>query len=205
MIVAGRVRLLEHMLREWVTPLLKKHGFKKAGLSYETENPETIVIINYQRSRDGQSCDRFTVNLGIGSKRIFEIEDRRVSNRTPVELSHWRMRLGRALAEPSNAWWELCDAADMAQVGHEQREILMNRALPLLERMASDAALREEWKQGKAPGLTELERLLNLSVLLNNPERRKEQRAVIRELKDLAAQTGFGGRVAVRLEDLGIE
>jgi hypothetical protein len=60
-------------------------------------------------------------------------------------------------------------------------------------------------EKGKAPGLTELERLMNLSVLLSGPEHRDEQQAVIAELKDLAGRKGFGGRVAVHLEDLGVE
>jgi hypothetical protein len=46
---------------------------------------------------------------------------------------------------------------------------------------------------------------MNLSVLLSGPEHRDEQRAVIAELKDLAGRKGFGGRVAVHLEDLGVE
>ena len=36
-------------------------------------------------------------------------------------------------------------------------------------------------------------------------QHRHEQRAVVKELKDLASRKGFGGRVAVHLEELGIE
>lgn len=203
--MADSVKVLEPLLSEWVTPLLKPMGFRKVGLAYEKEDAEAIVVIGYQRSVQGGACDRFTVNLGIGSKRLFAFEDQPKSKRTPVELCHWRMRLGRTLEESTDAWWELCGPADAPAVGEEQQEILKTRALPLLERMASDDALRAEWMAGKAPGLTELQRLLNLSVLLDHPNHRSEQRAVIGELKDLASRKGFGGRVAVHLEALGVE
>jgi hypothetical protein len=199
------LKLLEQLLSEWVTPVLKERGFRKVGLSYEKDEAEAIVVVGYQRSRDRGDCDRFTVNLAVASKRVFSFEDHRTSKRTPVELCHWRMRLGRTLEESADTWWELCSAADVSAVGQEQQALLKTKALPILRKTASDEALREQWKKGKAPGLTELERLMNLSVLLSGPEHRDEQRAVIAELKDLAGRKGFGGRVAVHLEDLGVE
>jgi hypothetical protein len=204
-IMAESVKVLEKLLSEWITPLLSPRGYRKSGLTYEKDDAEAIVVIGYQRSVHGGACDRFTVNLGIGSKRLFAFEDQRKSKRTPVELCHWRMRLGRTLEESSDVWWELCGPEDLAAVGQEQQEILTTRALPLLEKTASDEALRVEWMAGKAPGLTELQRLLNLSVLLDDSNHRSEQRAVIEGLKDLASRKGFGGRVAVQLEALGVE
>jgi Domain of unknown function (DUF4304) len=203
--VSRTLKLLEKLLSEWVTPLLKERGFRKVGLSYEKDEAEAIVVVGYQRSRDGGDCDRFTVNLAVGSKRVFTFDDHRTTKRTPVELCHWRMRLGRTLDEPADTWWELCNVADVSAIGQEQQALLKMKALPLLEKTASDEALREQWKKGKAPGLTELQRLLNLSVLLNDPKHRDEQQAVIGQLKDLAGRKGFGGKVAAHLEDLGVE
>jgi hypothetical protein len=197
--------LLNELLTVWITPLLKREGFKKTGLAYEKDTGEDLLVIGYQRSRASGDCDRFTVNLGIASKRLFALDDERKSKRTPVELCHWRMRLGRTLEVSADTWWELCEPADIPVAGRDQQEILRTRALPLMERMASDEALRSEWRAGRAPGLTELQRLLNLSALLNDPEHRGEQRAVIDELRDLASRKGFGGRVAVHLEALGVE
>jgi hypothetical protein len=203
--VAESVGLLEELLREWIAPLLKPEGFRKAGRSFEKESEEAIVVVNYQRSRDGGECDRFTVNLGIASKRLFAFEDPRRTKHTPVEVCHWRMRMGRTLDPPRDAWWELCSSTDVPEVGREHQEILRTKALPLLEMTACDSKLRAEWTAGRAPGITELQRLLNLSALLNDFEHRDEQRMVIEEMKDLARRKGFGGRVAVHLEELGVE
>jgi len=74
-IVAERVKLLDELLREWITPLLKTKGFKKAGVSYEKDDADAVVVVGYHRSRDAGDCDKFTVNLGIGSKRIFAFEE----------------------------------------------------------------------------------------------------------------------------------
>jgi Domain of unknown function (DUF4304) len=201
----NRMKLLDELFRESIGPLLKANGFKKAGLAFERDGTDVIVVIAFQRSRHGGDCDKFTANLGIGSKRIFAFEDKRTNQRTPVDLCHWRMRLGRTLEDSADMWWELCGPADLPAVGDELQEILTTRALPLLSRMSSDEALRAEWRAGRAPGLTELQRLLNLSVLLNDPEHLSEMPAVVGQLKDLAHRKGFGGRVAVHLEELGVE
>lgn len=182
---------------------MKTEGFHKAGLSFEKHDVEVITVVNYQRSRDGGTCDRFTVNLGIASRRLFAFEDPRTGTRTPVECCHWTMRLGRTLEPPSDAWWELCSAADVPSLGRVHQEFLKAKALPFVSRMASDDALRAEWVANRAPGLTDLQRLLNLAVLLDDSEHRDEQRAVIEELKELAIRKGFQGRVAVHLEKLG--
>jgi len=203
--VANSVGLLEELLHEWIAPLLKSEGFRKAGQSFERENEETIIVVGYQRSVERGECARFTVNLGIASKRLFAFEDPQRTKHTPVEVCHWSMRMGRTLDQPRDAWWELCSSADLPAVGREHQEILRTKALPLLEMTASDSRLRAEWTAGRAPGLTELQRLLNLSALLNDLEHRDEQRTVVEELKDLARRKGFGGTVAVHLEELGIE
>jgi hypothetical protein len=128
------LKLLEQLLSEWVTPVLKERGFRKVGLSYEKDEAEAIVVVGYQRSRDRGDCDRFTVNLAVASKRVFSFEDHRTSKRTPVELCHWLMRLGRTLDESADPWWELCSAADVSAVGQEQQALLKTKALPLLEK-----------------------------------------------------------------------
>jgi hypothetical protein len=205
MIMLGSVKLVDGLLSDWITPLLKEKGFRRMGMSYEQDTREAIAVVGYQRSVSRGDCEKFTVNLGIGSKRIFAFEDQRTSKRTPIELCHWRMRLGRTLDEPADTWWELCGPADLPVVGREQQELLRAKALPLLNRMTSDDALRAEWREQRAPGLTELQRLLNLSVLLNDSEHREEQHAVIGKLKSLARGKAFAGTVAVHLEELGVE
>jgi hypothetical protein len=203
--VAEPARLLDELLADWVTPLLNKEGFRKTGLSYHKNDVEAIMVIAYQRSVRRGECDTFTVNLGIGSKHLFAFKDKSAPKRMSVERSHWSMRLGRLLENPHDAWWELCTKGDVATIGREQRDLLETKALPALNHMASDEALRRKWLARQAPGLTELQRLLNLSVLLDDPDHRAEQRAVIGELKDLATRKGFGGRVAAHLEELGVD
>jgi hypothetical protein len=99
----------------------------------------------------------------------------------------------------------LCDPADVGRVGDELERALESRALPLLAECASDAALRDEWAAGRAHGITELQRLQFLSALLDEPERRNEQAAVIEELREFGERKGLTGAVGAHLERLGIE
>ena len=194
--------LLGKLLSEQVAPLLKREGYRRSGQLFQREADESITVIGYQRSVRETGCDRFTVNLGIASKRLLDFEDRRTSARMPTERCHWQLRLGRLLDPPRDAWWEICDHADLDKVGQEQVNLLGLRALPTLGQMASDAALREAWLQGKAAGLTELQRLMYLSVLLDQPGLRDKQRKIIEELRAFGEKKGLTPTVNDHLERL---
>jgi hypothetical protein len=197
--------LLGALIRDWLTPVLKDHGFRRVGRSYEREGDEVIGVVDVQRSLRETGCERLTVNLGVASKKVFAFANHRTGKRTPIELCHWRVRLGRTMEHAGDAWWELCEAADLERVGSEVSEALVKNGLPALDRMSSNEALRSEWAAGRAPGITELQRLQFLSILLNEASLRPQQQEVVQELKELGQRKGLMGVVSVHLEALGVE
>ena len=84
-----------------------------------------------------------------------------------IENCHVKFRLGDFLNEPRDLWWEMgvSPAADR-EVAETIGELLFSVALPRIEPLAADPALRDYWLTGHAPGLTDFERLMNLSALV---------------------------------------
>jgi len=109
------------------------------------------------------------------------------------------------MGQGGDAWWELCESSDVSGVGAEVAEALTTNGLPTLNRLGSDGALRGEWSAGRSPGITELQRLQYLTILLNEPGLRGEQAAVVEQLKELGRRKGLMGAVSVHLEQLGVE
>jgi hypothetical protein len=201
----ARSNLLNDLLGKRIAPRLKDLDFHRFGMSFERRTQEVILVVNFQRSVRETGCERFTVNLGVGSQRLFAFEDRRKTARTPIELCHWRIRLGRTAESPGDSWWELCEETDVDRVGDEVTMLLEYRGLPVLNEIGSDASLRAQWAEGKAAGITELQRLQFLAVLLDDPGLKAQQRVVVEELKEFGRRKGLMGAVGAHLEALGLE
>lgn len=203
-VVVAHPRLLETLVSERVSPRLKEAGYRRSGLRFERDAGEALAIVQFQRSRRETGCDRFTVNVGVASKRLLTFEGLS-GTRLEFDQFHWKKRLGRTTDDPHDEWWELCSETDVDSIASRVVSILVADALPQLDRMSSDMALTSEWLEGRSPGLTELQRLMGLTVLLDVDDKRQLQAEYIQKLKDYGNAKGLRGRVGVHLEDLGVE
>jgi hypothetical protein len=62
------------------------------------------------------------------------------------------------IPEQEDIWWTVTSEAEAEATGEELRELLETYGLPALERVSSIDRLRELWKSGRCPGLTDWER-----------------------------------------------
>jgi hypothetical protein len=153
-------RDLDHVLREF--------GFRRDGLVYRNHLGSNSVILAVQRdSRAPSNALRFTVELGITSSRLLSFfnEDFESSDRVDITDACWRERIGVILGS-DDVWWDVADSSEAEAVARELRRALTDVAIPLLLEIASDERLRDIWRSGRSPGLTELQRLMNLGVFL---------------------------------------
>lgn len=148
-------------LQEWkkivaapATDLLRKSGFRKKGLRFSAHQGDASMHVDFQSS---QASDRhqlkITVNLSI---RLGQLD------RDPTIFAsdgHWRQRIGRFMADPRDHWWLCRNDEEARRAGEEIAAILEEAALPEMERLASDEALKALWIAGHSPGLTEHQRL----------------------------------------------
>ncbi len=173
------------LVTEGLAPLLKDHGFVRSGLNFRREGDETIALINIQKSRKS-SKDQvlFTINLGIASRLLirFYLLTNEVATLS-WEDCHWRRRLGLLTAAEKDLWWSIVDETSIDDVGEMLRGYIEKLAIPEIEKYASDRALCDLWLSGLAPGLTNFQRLMNLSVLIRVTGRVNLEPIVLNELR----------------------
>jgi hypothetical protein len=74
--------------------------------------------------------------------------------------------LGFFSPNPSDTWWRIDTKTSPSAIGKEIVDTLLQLARPEMETHMSDASLMSLWASGDSPGLTEVDRLKFLSVLL---------------------------------------
>lgn len=75
------------------------------------------------------------------------------------------MRLG-FLQAGRDKWWTVDQGTALDSVEQEIRQLLCERGILEIEKHLDDANLRDLWLSGRSPGLTEIQRLMNLVVLI---------------------------------------
>jgi hypothetical protein len=150
-----------------LTTALRPKGFAGRGGTFLLEREGNLLVVGLQKSqkssRQSISC---TVNLGVASGRLLRFFSvQRVPGKPPSEC-HWTERLGLLLPGPADRWWTLETRTDPSPVLQELEESVLSSGLPALEQVHHDEALKALWMSGRSPGLTNLQRLKYLSVLV---------------------------------------
>lgn len=155
-----------HWIRDEVAPLLKGLGFTRAGLTFRIRVQSNIAIVNIQKSsKSSAAAVHFTATAGVWCRRIAEMEGAMSESTPSIEDCHWTQRLGEMTSVRNDVWWVL--QADQREHG-DLRHFLdaLKRGVSSMQAMASDEALRDLWLTGVSPGLTNIQRLMYLSILL---------------------------------------
>lgn len=177
----------DRFLRDFVTPHLRGRGFLKSGYSFVLRLEGNRGLIQFQKGRKSTAAEiLFTVNLGVTSERLRRFEGETTDSKPSIDGCHWSTRLGFLLPEREDKWWSIRTDAEAEKLGVQFREFLPV-AVEAIGQNISDIALRDLWLRGESPGLSDLNRLRNLSVLLKvfGPARVLEP--VLSELKNLSA------------------
>lgn len=197
----------QQFLRTYISPFLRDAGFRQRGSTYWKACGDNLALIGFQKSLGSQASHiLFTVNLGIVSGRLGRSPSARPGNAQGMSLSesHWSQRLGQLLPESTDKWWILEPTTDVARLAAEINSALQNLALPALEKYCSDSALRDLWISGVSPGLTNVQRLMYLLVLLNELGPKAILPDVARELRSKSAGTQVSNTVERQLAALGL-
>lgn len=118
-----------------ITKILAPEGFHKKGRTWRLDTPETIAVVNLQRS---QWSEKFYLNLGVMVK----------SMDSKLEPKHYECHARRRLAEimPSrlrgHALFDLCDPSILPEEREKEITAAINDiALPLLRKCKTFAGL----------------------------------------------------------------
>jgi hypothetical protein len=145
-------------------PYMREQGYSaKGNVFHRTTADGNSCLIQVQTSvKSLPSLALFTINYGAYSSRIGRFFGDDESAARDVTRAHWRTRIrdGRR-----DTWIQVASDAALDAIADELLARLKSIQVDL-EKHCSDDVLRDEWMSGRSPGLTDLERLLYLSVLL---------------------------------------
>jgi len=109
----------------------------------------------------------FTINVGVISQRILSFYGQDPSIKKPdIWETHWRSRIGHLMPENEDVWWSIDQETEFEKLGQSLLGKIETFLLPNLHKIISDTALRDLWLSGKAPSLTDFQRLMFLCILL---------------------------------------
>lgn len=180
------VKLYKSLISDVVYPVLKDHEFRLDKESLFSENEEIITLVGFQKSsKSTKDSFVFTINIGFLVKRISLFKRGSVTQQPEPDDCHWKMRIGFLLDDRKDKWWTLSNEADFSALSGELKGIVAERVLPLLKNYSSVDSFINFWLSGKAQGITDFERMINLSVLLKQAGRTEDLKSVIEQLNNI--------------------
>lgn len=188
--------LIYEQLLKSLTPALTSHGFRRRSQRFHLCHDGNWSVVEFQKStRSTGDKVIFTVNLGVALRRLLTFAGLDATRPAPIEECHWRERLG-FLVGSQDKWWTIDPGTAMNDIGQELQRDLLNFAVPEVTRFLDEQALKALWLQGQSPGLTDIQRLKHLSVLLKALGPPEELERTLRDLKDSSKGKPTAGMVA---------
>jgi len=144
---------------------LKPLGFARKGHVFRLLRNGNCGLIEFQRS-DKNTDEKllFTINLGVVCGELLGWLRSGIAETRLVD-AHLRLRIGKLLPDRPDKWWEVTGLTDLVLITKEVVELLLKRAVPLIESHLETKALLDLWESGQSPGLTEFQRKRFLSEL----------------------------------------
>ena len=96
---------------------------------------------------------------------------------------HWEVRLGQLIPESGDRWWTLSDEASYVPVFAEVKELIADRAVPIVKDHLTEETLLTLW--GKNVGGFEYPMLKHKSILLAELGRFPELPAVFERIREI--------------------
>jgi hypothetical protein len=146
---------------------LRAAGFRSSGHRWTIESPETIGVLDFQRSSSSsRQSVRFTINLGVFSRPVARFLRSDSAHHAPrIEDCHWRQRIGLLLPQHSDHWWTISPECDLTALSEELRHVLREFAIPAVVSRLSAPALLNELQHGEISGVTKVDRMVYLIIL----------------------------------------
>ncbi|MDP2174127.1 DUF4304 domain-containing protein [Methylicorpusculum sp.] len=187
-----------------IDPVLKEYGYSRKGNTYYIELNGNWGLINFQKSqKSNSSCVIFTINIGVSLKDLVKFfTPEKAIEKPTIEDCHWRQRIGLLFENRQDKWWSVTEQTLVDELARELNEHLRNTVIPEIERHISNEKLLKLWQSGQSIGLTETQRLINLSVLLKLSGSNDQLELIIQNLKNISDGKPTAHMVKQHLNDL---
>lgn len=186
--------------------VLKPLGFKrKENRFFLINNDGNFGIIDFQKSKvsNVESNFSFTINLGVYSISIPKFYNESQSEIPKIEDCHWRKRIGQLFGSKEDYWWQVNNSTNLNELVNEIKIVLTDKAIPELISNISDMDLKKSWLNGYSSGITEVERYINLTILLKNENDKLGLDKVIQDFINFSKGKFFESTTKAHLKDMG--
>lgn len=195
--------LYKELIKE-ISSFLKSKGYSRKANCFYLRQGKNWGLLDFQKSRKSTVDEvLFTINLGVSSSRLQEFFAPDLLEQKPsIEDCQWRERVGSLLPEHQDKWWLVQGNETFDSLVNEIKSCLVEIAIPELEQHLSDEKLGSVWSSGNSPGLSDIQRLVNLSVLLKMAGADSFLREILKELEDKSAGKSTALMVKQHLRNL---
>jgi hypothetical protein len=186
-----------------ISNVLKARGFTKAGTTFYLFKENNWGVINFQKSKSATAqAASFTINLGVMSSAVNKADSYRpVQGKPQVYDCHMQKRIGDLLPARRDHWWQIEEGTSLPQLTAEIEGVLTTLAIPEIERYITDESLIQAWLAGVVTGISERDRYLHLTTLLQL-HRDARLPAVMGEFTAYAKKRGDEERLTEHIRDL---
>ena len=138
-------------------PILTPYGFRSSSQNFISESPECWAIINLQKSRWSQPCEKtFYVNVAVTAKRLLAFDDEPMDKPPAHWKCIWNNRAEQFGPEPKVQQLTVRDEQTASETLEYLRRLICNCVIPSIERRTSEAAFLREWANGHVLGYPQL-------------------------------------------------
>lgn len=171
-------------------PFLKSFNYLKKGNSFYCLKEGNYGLIVFQKSHMSNiSKVTFTINMGIYSQVLASFfTPEHIKLPPSIEDCHWNKRISEEESSIQEKWWSIDDQTSFTELCDEVQDYLRT-SIEEIDKYISDKKLQSLWLSGQSPGITNLHRLMNLSVLLKNSGNINQLQSVKDELKKISEGT----------------
>lgn len=187
-----------------ISPLLKKYGYVRKGNLFYVQQNSNWSLIGFQKSQKSHADEiLFTINFGIASQTLIKFFAPEKINIPPtIDECHWYKRAGALFEDGSDKWWRITEKTSIEVLNKEIQKFIFEKGIPEVERYSVDKKLEFLWLSGRCPGLTEIQRLINLSVLLKVSGKVTQLNSVLQQLKENSEGKAISFMVRQHLSNL---
>ena len=136
------------LLKEVIAPMLKPSGLtrRRQGLTFYLERAANYGLLHFAKERTySRRLVRFEIELGVFSESIGRWERAAFARKRPlIQDCHWRQYMTRPGTD--QVWrWTIERGCKWETLAAEVQTAARDVAVPVLDRMIRDEALRDEW------------------------------------------------------------
>lgn len=184
-------------------PFFKSYNYLKKGNSFYCLKEGNCGLIAFQKSRmNNTSKVIFTINMGIYSQVLANFFTPEYIKLPPsIDECHWTKRIAEELSPLHEKWWSIDDQTSITELNDEVADYI-RKSITEIDGYISDRELQSLWLSGLSPGITNLHRLMNLSVLLKHSGDIVQLKSVTDELKKISEGTSLAYIAELHLSSL---